>query len=101
MRPEFTEQTMTPEVRMRREQQGSASPKTILHSGDGLPHHTSGTYSHSSMMDYTRIPISEMHLGKFPDLMQFRSWKVNFKTGVCASVLKNTTDSCEEDRLRI
>ena len=24
-----------------------------------------------------------MHLGKFPDSMEFQSWKVNFKTEVC------------------
>ena len=35
-------------------------------------------------MDYTRFPISEMHLGKFPDSLKFQSWKVNFNTAVCA-----------------
>ena len=30
------------------------------------------------------LPISEMHLGKFPDPMEFQSWKVNFKTEVCS-----------------
>ena len=25
-----------------------------------------------------------MHLGKFPDSLEFQSWKVNFKTEVCA-----------------
>ena len=25
-----------------------------------------------------------MHLGKFPDSMEFQSWKVNFKTEVCS-----------------
>ena len=30
VRPEFTEQTMTPEMRMRREQQGLSSPKTFF-----------------------------------------------------------------------
>ena len=25
-----------------------------------------------------------MHLGRFPDSMEFQSWKVNFKTEVCA-----------------
>ena len=32
----------------------------------------------------TRSPISEMHLGKFPDSMEFQSWQVNFKTEVCS-----------------
>ena len=35
-------------------------------------------------MEYTRFLISEMHLGKFPDSMEFQSWKVNFKTEVCS-----------------
>ena len=35
-------------------------------------------------MDYARFPISEMHLSKFPDSMEFQSRKVNFKTEVCA-----------------
>ena len=36
------------------------------------------------MMDYTRFLTAEVHLGKFPDPTEFRSWKVNFKTVVCA-----------------
>ena len=44
--------------------------------------HTGGTYSHSDMMDYLRFPISELHLGKFPDPTEFQSWKVNFETQV-------------------
>ena len=37
------------------------------------------------MMEYPRFPISEMHLGKIPDSMEFQSWKVNFMTDVCAN----------------
>ena len=33
-------------------------------------------------MEYPRFPISELHLEKFPDSMEFESWKVNFKTEV-------------------
>ena len=43
-----------------------------------------GTYSHDGMMDYPRFPISEMHPRKFPDSLQFQSWKVNLKTEVWA-----------------
>ena len=46
--------------------------------------HTGGTYSHNGMIYYPRLPISEMHLVKFPDSMEFQSWKVNFKTEVCS-----------------
>ena len=35
-------------------------------------------------MDYTRFPISELYLGKFPDSLEFQSWKANFKTEVCS-----------------
>ena len=42
-----------------------------------------GTCSLNGMMDYPKFQISEMHLGKFPDSMEFESWKVNFKTEVC------------------
>ena len=48
-------------------------------------YHTEGTCFYNGMMDYTRFPISEMHLGIFIDPMEFQSWKVNFKTEVCAN----------------
>ena len=35
-------------------------------------------------MENPRFPISKLHLAKFPDSMEFESWKVNFKTEVCA-----------------
>ena len=34
------------------------------------------------MMDNTRIRISEVHLGKFPDPVEFQICKVKFKTEV-------------------
>ena len=46
--------------------------------------HTRGTYSHNGMMDYPKFPILEMHLGKFPNSLEFPSWKVNFETDVCS-----------------
>ena len=33
------------------------------------------TNSHNSMINYPRFPISELHLGKFPDTMEFQSGK--------------------------
>ena len=36
------------------------------------------------LIDYPRLPISELHLGKFPDSMEVQSWRVNFKTEVCS-----------------
>ena len=36
------------------------------------------------MIDYSRSPISELHLGKFTTCTEFQSWKVNLKTEVCS-----------------
>ena len=76
--------TKRPENEMRREPQDSSIPVPRFQSGGGLLNHTGGTYSHGGMIDYPRFPISEMHLGNVPDSTEFQSWKVNFKTGVCA-----------------
>ena len=55
-------------------------------------HHAGGTYSQNGVMDYPRCPISELYLGKCLDSLEFQSWKVNFKTEVCAnSVLLQIT----------
>ena len=37
------------------------------------------------MLDFPRFPISELHLGQFPDSMEFQCWKDNFKTALCAN----------------
>ena len=46
--------------------------------------HTGGTCSHGCMIDYPRFPISALHPGKILTLWNFKSWKVHFKTEVCA-----------------
>ena len=46
----------------------------------GPLYHIGGTYSQHSVVGFPRYPISEMHLGKFLGLLDFESWKVNFKT---------------------
>ena len=48
--------------------------------------HTGGTNSSSGVIDYPRcfFFFSALHLGKFPDSVEFQSWKVNFKTEVCS-----------------
>ena len=85
IRPESTGVTMTPEREMKRELQNSSSIHVAcFHRGDGVFDHTGGTYSHNGVVDYPRFPISEMHLGKFSDSMEFQSWKVNFKTEECS-----------------
>ena len=98
MKPKLTEHTMTTGSKRRPEQQDLSNSRNILHCGDGISRHTGGTYSHAGVMEYPRCPISELHLAKFPDSMEFESWKVNFKTEVCAkSVLRITADKQNVD----
>ena len=83
LRPDTEGNTKRPAGEMIREPQHSFVPLPRFQSGGGLLNHTGGTYSHSGMIDYPRFPMSELHLGKFPDSWEFQSWKVNFKTEVC------------------
>ena len=69
---------------MRREPQDFSILVLPFQNKTGILHHTGGNYSHNGAVDYPRFPISELHLGKFPDLMEFQSWKDNFKTEVCS-----------------
>ena len=69
---------------MRPEPLNTSIPLHHVQSGAGMLRHTGGTYSHNGMIDYTRFPISELHLGQFPDSMEFQCWNVNFKTEVCS-----------------
>ena len=55
--------TKKPESEMIREPQHSSTPMSRLQSGSGLLSHTGGTCSHSSVIDYPRFPVSELHLG--------------------------------------
>ena len=80
LRPDMSGSTMVPEKEMRREPQNSSIPVPRFRSGGGILNHTGGIFSHCGMIDHTRFPISEMHLGKFPD------W--NFKAGKSSSRLK-------------
>ena len=68
------------ESQMRREPQNSSIHVPRFQSGAGLLNHSGGTYSHSGMIDFPRFPNSELHLGNVPDSVEFRNWKVNFKT---------------------
>ena len=74
LRPGIAKTTRRRESEMKRESLNTSIP---------LPHFQCGndmlTCSHSGMMDYPRIPITEMHLGKFPDSMEFHGWNVTFK----------------------
>ena len=67
---------------MRRDPQSSTKPTPSL-TLKPLSH-TGGTYSRNGKIGYPRFPISDMHLGWFPDSVDFQSWKVNFMTAVCS-----------------
>ena len=54
---------------VKRESLSSSTPTPRFN--QGILSHTGGTYSFNGMMDYPRYPISEMHLGKFPDSLEF------------------------------
>ena len=47
-------------------------------------YHTEGTYSQNCLMDYRDIRSRNCILEHFTDSLEFQSWKVNFKTEVCA-----------------
>ena len=83
LRPETTGTTRRRESEMKSEPLNTSIPSPDFQSGGGMLHHTGGTCSHGGMIDYPRLPISEMHLGKIPDSMEFQSWKVNFKNEAC------------------
>ena len=75
---------MVPERDMSREPQNSSTHVPCFLQGAGVFDHTGGTYSHNGMTDYPIFPISELHLGKFPDSMEPQCWKVDFKNEVCS-----------------
>ena len=56
-----------------REPQDSSNVVPCFQRGADLSDHTGGSYSHDGVIDYPRFPISEMHLGKFPDSTEFQS----------------------------
>ena len=78
LRPDGTGNTTVPKREMRREPQHSSLPLPPFEKRAGILHHTGWTYSHNGMIDYPRFQISELHLGKFPESLEFESWKVKF-----------------------
>ena len=82
LRPDTLE-TARKNSEMKRESLNTSIPSPHLHSRSGMLNHTGGTYSHSGMMDYRRILVTEWNLVKFPDSMEFQRWKINFKTYFC------------------
>ena len=82
LRPDIPGTTERLESEMRRETENSSTPVPHFQSGEGILHHTGGISSHSDIIDYTRFPSLDLRLGKFPDSVEFQSWKVNFKTEV-------------------
>ena len=90
--------TKRPESEMRREPQHSSIPVPPFQSESGLLNHTGGTYSHSGVINYPRFPISKLHLGRFPDSMEFQSWKVNFKNWSMCKTSKSSSRNAMDQR---
>ena len=84
LRPDITGTARRQESEMKREPSNSSIPLPHFQRGGGMFNHAGGTYSHSCMIDFPRFPMSELHLGTFPDSVEFQSWKVNFKSEVCS-----------------
>ena len=74
---------------VRREPQSSfLNTNTSFAKGPGMwtpLYRTGGTYPQNCVMETPRFSFSELHLGQFPDSVDFQCWKVNFKTDVCAN----------------
>ena len=67
-----------------KEPQNSSKGISRIQRGAGVFDHTGETYFHGGVIDYPIVPVSEIHLDKFPDATEFESWKVNYKTEVCS-----------------
>ena len=66
----------------KREPLNTSIPLPHFQSGGGMLNHTAGTYSHNGVID-PEISDFGIASGKFPDSVQFQSWKVNFSSEVC------------------
>ena len=93
MRPDLSETAWRD---MKRESLNTPIQPPHLQSGRGILDHTSGTYFHVGMKDFPRVHFTEWNFGKFPDSMEFQSWKVNFRTEVC---MRTAQPQLHHDRL--
>ena len=62
--------------------------------------HIGGTGSHGGAMDCPRFLVSKVHLGKFPDSIEFQSWKINFKVEVCSKTADPLSQFSGSKKLR-
>ena len=56
---------------MKRESLNTPTQSPLLQSRSGMLNHTGGTFSHSGMMGYPRVPITQWNVEQFPDSMEF------------------------------
>ena len=82
LRLDITGTTRRREIEMKSESLNTSTHLPHFQSRRGMLNQNGGTYSHSGMMDYPRIPVPEWNLEKFPDSMEF------FKAGKSTSRLK-------------
>ena len=78
LQPEGTEKSLGQVKEMMKEPQDCSEAIPCFQSGCAVCDHTCGTF-HGGVVDYPSFFVSEMHLGRFPDSMEFQSWNVNFK----------------------
>ena len=72
-RPDIPRNTKRPKSEMRREPQNSSILVPRFQSGGGV-----------KKVILVELVLTVLHLGQFPDSVEFLSWKVNFKTEVCS-----------------
>ena len=60
---------------MKGESLNTSIPSVHFRSRSGILDHTGGTCCHSGMMEYPRSPITELHLGNFLTLWNFKAGK--------------------------
>ena len=80
LRPDTVGTARKRESEMKRESLSTSVPLLHFQSRSGMLNHTGGSYSHSGMMAYPKIPFSKLNLVKLPDFMEHQSWKVGKST---------------------
>ena len=95
VKTKFTEHTMTSALKVRSELQDSSNSRSIIHCGDGIALHVEVELILTVVWWNTRdIQFRNCIFPKFPDSMEFQSWKANFKTDLVAGDFNGTAWLC-------
>ena len=85
---------------MKRESLDTPIQSPHFQSRSGMLNHTGGTYSHSGMMDYLRVPFMGWNLAEFLYSMECQCWKLNFRTEVCVRTADPQVTTLGSKKLR-